>query len=82
MFNDPTRISDAIGNPKFHRGDPVVLTHGPHKYDRGIFLSLKEDVEWAAVEAPDGTVSSHPVEWMESYRPPERNNISSTSKNL
>jgi hypothetical protein len=52
------------------------------KYDRGIFLNLKEDVEWAAVGEPDGTVSSHPVEWMESYRAPERDNISSASKGI
>ena len=75
MFSDPIRTADAIANPKFHSGDVVVLTHGPHKYVHGIFLNLKEDVEWAAIREPSGTVNSHPVEWMESYRAPEGNSI-------
>ena len=82
MFSDPIRISDAINNPKFRPGDAVVLAHGPHKYERGIFLNLKEDVEWAAVQEPNGTISSHPVEWMESSRAPEPGDISSTSKGI
>jgi hypothetical protein len=71
MFSDPLRTADAIANPKFHPGDAVVLTQGPHKYGHGIFLNLKEDVEWAAIREPSGAVTSHPVEWMESYRAPE-----------
>jgi hypothetical protein len=82
MFSDPIRISDAINNPKFRPGDAVVLAHGPHKYERGIFLKLKEDVEWAAVQEQNGTISSHPVEWMESSREPEPGNISSASKGI
>lgn len=70
MFSDPIRIKDAIANPKFHPGDAVVLAHGPHKHVRGTFLNLKDDVEWAAIREPSGTVTSHPVEWMESYRAP------------
>lgn len=82
MFSDPTRISDAIHNPKFRPGDSVVLVHGPHKYERGIFLNLKEDVEWAAVQKPNGTISSHPVEWMESSRASGPGNILSASKGI
>jgi hypothetical protein len=70
MLSDPIRIADAINNPKFHAGDEVILAEGPHKYVRGVFLTLKEDVEWAAIKEANGTVNSHPVEWMTSYRGP------------
>jgi hypothetical protein len=64
--SDPNRIAEAIRNPKFHPGDHVVLAEGPHKYTRGTFLSLKEDVEWAAIRESNGAVNSHPVEWLRS----------------
>ena len=70
MLSDPIRIADAINNPMFHAGDEVVLTEGPHKYVHGIFLRLKDDVEWAVIKEANGAVSSHPVEWMCSYRGP------------
>jgi hypothetical protein len=66
MFSDPNRIAEAIDNPKFHPGDHVVLAEGPHKYTRGTFLNLKEDVEWAAIREFNGAVNSHPVEWLRS----------------
>ena len=67
MLIDPIRIADAINNPRFHPGDEVVLAEGPHKYVHGIFLGLKEDVEWAAIKEANGTMGSHPVEWMSTY---------------
>jgi hypothetical protein len=70
VLRDPIRIADAINNPKFHPGDEVILVEGSHKFVRGKFLKLKEDVEWAAIEEPGGKISSHPVEWMRHY--PER----------
>jgi hypothetical protein len=66
MFSDPNRIAEAINNPKFHPGDHVVLAEGPHKYTRGTFLSLKENVEWAAIRESNGAVNRHPVEWLRS----------------
>lgn len=71
MFSDPKRILDAIENPKFHRGDEVILAEGPHKYTRGTFLSLRDDVQWATIREPSGTESIHPVAWMRSNQ--ERN---------
>jgi hypothetical protein len=56
MFSDPLRIADAVDNPKFRAG--------PHKYMRGVFLNLNNDVEWAAIQETNGAISSHPVEWM------------------
>jgi len=70
MLSDPIRIADAINNPRFHSGDDVVLSEGPHKYVHGTFLRLKEDVEWAAIKEANGAISSHPVEWMSTYTGP------------
>ena len=70
MLTDPTRIADAITNPKFRAGDEVFMSEGPHKYVHGQFLALKDDVEWGSIKESNGTVSSHPVEWMSSYRGP------------
>jgi hypothetical protein len=67
MLSDPIRIANAVNNPKFHPSDEVVLAEGPHKYVRGIFLRLKDDVEWAEIQEPNGAISSHPVEWMRNY---------------
>jgi hypothetical protein len=67
MLSDPIRIAEATDNPKFHAGNEVVLTKGPNKYVRGVFLTLKDDVKWAAIEESTGAVTSHPVEWMDSY---------------
>ncbi len=66
MFSDPLRVADAINNPRFRPGDHVMLIHGPHKFTRGMFLNLKPDVEWAAIEESSGTIRAHPVEWMQS----------------
>jgi hypothetical protein len=65
MFSDPARIADAIENPRFRAGDHVVLAEGPHKFVRGTFLHLKDDVEWAAIQESNGQISNHPVEWMQ-----------------
>ncbi|HZQ18280.1 MAG TPA: hypothetical protein VFA90_06120 [Terriglobales bacterium] len=70
MLSDPIRIADAINNPKFHPGEEVVLAEGPHKYVHGIFLRLREDVEWADIKEANGAISSHPVEWMNTYTGP------------
>lgn len=70
MLRDPLRIADALNNPKFHAGEEVVLAEGPHKYVHGIFLGLKDDVEWASIKEASGAVNSHPVEWMRTYQGP------------
>jgi hypothetical protein len=67
MFSDPIRTADAINNPKFHAGDEVVLSDGPHRFVHGTFLELKDDVEWVSIKETSGTISSHPVEWMSRY---------------
>jgi hypothetical protein len=73
MLSDPVQIANAINNPKFRAGDEVVMAEGPHKYVRGVFLGLRDDVEWGSVKESNGSVRSHPVEWMRSYREPPTN---------
>jgi len=70
MLSDPIRIADAINNPRFHAGDEVVLSDGPHKFVHGTFLGLKDDVEWASIKEASGALNSHPVEWMSKYTGP------------
>ena len=50
--------------PVFHTGDPVVLADGPYRDTAGVFLRLKEDVNWAAITERNGTVHSHPIIWL------------------
>lgn len=71
MFSDPNRIAEAINNPKFRRGDHVILAEGPHKYVRGTFLSLRDDVEWGNIRESSGALSIHPIEWMRSELEPK-----------
>jgi hypothetical protein len=54
MLSVAVRIADAINNSKFHASDEVVLAEGPRKYVHGIFLRLKDDVEWAAIKEAAG----------------------------
>lgn len=51
----------------FNTGDEVVVTRGTYQSSEGshgVFLRLREDANWADVTARDGTISSHPVEWL------------------
>ena len=51
----------------FNTGDEVVMTRGTYLSSGGsfgVFLRLREDANWADVTARDGTISSHPVEWL------------------
>jgi hypothetical protein len=48
----------------FREGDEVVLAHGTYKGTLGIFLRLREDVKWADIKERDGSIRSHPVEWL------------------
>ena len=51
----------------FNTGDEVVVTRGSYQSSEGshgVFLRLREDANWADVTARDGSISSHPVEWL------------------
>jgi hypothetical protein len=50
--------------PEFHEGEEVVLAEGSYQGTPGIFLRLRQDPKWADITERDGTVRSHPVEWL------------------
>ena len=51
-------------DPAFHEGDQVVLATGTYQGTPGVFLHFKEDVKWADITERDGSIRSHPVEWL------------------
>jgi hypothetical protein len=50
--------------PTFREGDEVVLAHGTYQGTLGVFLRLKEDVNWADITERNGGIRSHPVVWL------------------
>jgi hypothetical protein len=48
----------------FREGDEVVLTDGTYQGTAGVFLRLREDVNWADITERNGSVRSHPVVWL------------------
>lgn len=49
----------------FREGDEVVLARGTYQGTPGVFLRLKEDINWADVAERNGSIRSHPVAWLE-----------------
>jgi len=56
--------TDGAASAAFREGDEVVLAEGTYQGTPGIFLRLKDDVKWADITERNGTVRSHPVEWL------------------
>lgn len=50
--------------PTFREGDEVVLAEGTYQGTRGVFLRLRDDVNWAEVTEANGSVRRHPVAWL------------------
>ncbi len=50
--------------PEFREGDQVVLARGSYQGTPGVFLRLKEDRNWADITERDGSVRSHPIQWL------------------
>lgn len=48
----------------FREGDEVVLAEGTYQGTHGVFLRLKEDVNWADINERNGDIRSHPVAWL------------------
>ena len=51
-------------HPEFREGDEVVLAEGTYQGTVGIFLHLREDVNWADIAERNGSIRSHPVAWL------------------
>jgi hypothetical protein len=54
-----------MSNPEFRAGDHVVLAEGPYEGTPGVFVTLREDINWADIKERNDTVRSHPVTWLE-----------------
>ena len=54
-----------MNNPEFRAGDRVVLAEGTYQGTPGVFVKLREDVNWADIQELNGTVRSHPVSWLQ-----------------
>lgn len=57
-------INNADVHPLFREGDEVVLAEGTYEGTPGVFLRLKEDINWADVKERNGNIRSHPVAWL------------------
>jgi hypothetical protein len=57
-------ISTGCVHPEFRQGDEVVLAEGTYQGTVGVFLHLREDVNWADITESNGSVRSHPVAWL------------------
>jgi len=51
-------------HPGFRQGDEVVLAQGTYQGTVGVFLHLREDVNWADITESNGSIRSHPVAWL------------------
>jgi len=51
--------------PVFRNGDKVVLAEGPYQGTSGVFLKLRQDVDWAEIEEPKSKIRTHPVRWLQ-----------------
>jgi hypothetical protein len=52
-----------VGTP-FGEGDEVVLAEGAYQGTVGVFLRLREDINWADITERNGNIRQHPVEWL------------------
>jgi len=59
-----TVMSARTVGKTFRQGDQVVLAEGTHQGTLGVFLRLREDVNWADITETSGNVRSHPVIWL------------------
>jgi hypothetical protein len=57
-------ISNRRVGTVFREGDEVVLAEGSYQGTPGIFLRLRDDVNWADITEPDGRIRSHPLAWL------------------
>ena len=48
-------MSTRPAGPTFREGDEVVLAHGTYQGTLGVFLRLREDVNWADITEPMAT---------------------------
>jgi hypothetical protein len=57
-------MSARLDGPTFREGDDVMLVGGTYQGTSGVFLRLREDVNWADITERNGDVRCHPVAWL------------------
>ena len=57
-------VSIELAGTALREGDEVVLARGSYQGTRGVFLRLKEDVNWADITERNGSIRSHPMVWL------------------
>ena len=57
-------VANGILASVFVEGDEVVLARGPYIGTPGVFLRSRADIKWADISERNGTVRSHPLEWL------------------
>jgi hypothetical protein len=67
LTNTVNEVTNMIGNKPsdaFQEGDEVVLERGTYQGTPGVFVRLRQDINWADIKERDGSLWSHPVEWL------------------
>jgi transcription antitermination factor NusG len=65
MFNVcPTKTTE------FKEGDSVVLAEGTYQGTPGVFIRLRQDINWAEILERSGAMRCHPVVWLQPADPP------------
>ena len=59
----------AAGTTQFKKGDNVVLAEGTYQGTLGVFMRLRQDVNWAEIKERSGVVRCHPVVWLQHSDP-------------
>ena len=57
-------MSNKIAATVFREGDEVVLAEGTYQGTPGVFVRLREDVNWADITERNAATRSHPVAWL------------------
>ena len=68
MFN-----AHPVRTTEFKERDNVVLAEGTYQGTPGVFIRLRQDVNWAEIRERNGTVRCHPVMWLQHSDPPGKN---------
>ena len=56
--------SNESAGTAFREGEEVVLAKGSYQGTLGVFVKLKNDVNWADIKERNGSNRSHPVAWL------------------
>jgi hypothetical protein len=57
-------VSERHVGVTFREGDEIVLAEGTYQGATGVFIRLREDVNWAEIRECNGAIRSHPVAWL------------------